>query len=138
MPAKDIYHEAVKNALIKDGWSILADPYKIKYKDAELFADLAAEKPLAAERNGRKIVVEIKSFLSPSPMRYFEIALGQYILYRNLISLTEPEYQIYLAIKDSIYENFFQRESIQDIVKINQLLLLVVEMEKEKILQWID
>jgi hypothetical protein len=128
----------VKNALIKDGWSILADPYKIKYKDAELFADLAAEKPLAAERNGRKIVVEIKSFLSPSPMRDFEIALGQYILYRNLISLTEPEYQIYLAIKDSIYENFFQRESIQDIVKINQLLLLVVEMEKEKILQWID
>jgi len=71
-------------------------------------------------------------------MRYFEIALGQYILYRNLISLTEPEYQIYLAIKDSIYENFFQRESIQDILKINQLLLLVVEMEKEKILQWID
>ncbi|NCR13567.1 MAG: XisH protein [Microcystis aeruginosa LL13-03] len=138
MPAKDIYHEAVKNALIKDGWSILAAPYKIKYKDAELFADLAAEKPLAAERNGRKIVVEIKSFLSPSPMRDFEIALGQYILYRNLISLTEPEYQIYLAIKDSIYENFFQRESIQDIVKINQLLLLVVEMEKEKILQWID
>ncbi|NCS42518.1 MAG: XisH protein [Microcystis aeruginosa BS11-05] len=133
-----MYHEAVKNALIKDGWSILADPYKIKYKDAELFADLAAEKPLAAERNGRKIVVEIKSFLSPSPMRDFEIALGQYILYRNLISLTEPEYQIYLAIKDSIYENFFQRESIQDIVKINQLLLLVVEMEKEKILQWID
>ncbi|GCA94145.1 fatty-acid synthase [Microcystis aeruginosa 11-30S32] len=71
-------------------------------------------------------------------MRDFEIALGQYILYRNLISLTEPEYQIYLAIKDSIYENFFRRESIQDIVKINQLLLLVVEMEKEKILQWID
>ncbi|MDB9414122.1 XisH family protein [Microcystis aeruginosa] len=138
MPAKDIYHEAVKNALIKDGWTILADPYKIKYKDAELFADLAAEKPLAAERNGRKIVVEIKSFLSPSPMRDFEIALGQYILYRNLISLTEPEYQIYLAIKDSIYENFFQRESIQAIVKINQLLLLVVEMEKEKILRWID
>ena len=66
-------------------------------------------------------------------MRDFEIALGQYILYRNLISLTEPEYQIYLAIKDSIYENFFQRESIQAIVKINQLLLLVVEMEKEKI-----
>ena len=35
MPAKDIYHEAVKNALIKDGWSILADPYKIKYKGVE-------------------------------------------------------------------------------------------------------
>ena len=63
MPAKDIYHEAVKNALIKDGWSILADPYKIKYKDAELFADLAVEKPIATkQQNGRRIIVEIKSF----------------------------------------------------------------------------
>ena len=44
MPAKDVYHDAVKNALIKDGWTITADPYKIKYKDAELFADLAVEK----------------------------------------------------------------------------------------------
>ncbi len=137
MPAKDVYHEAVKNALIKDGWTIAADPYKIKYKDAELFADLAVEKPIVAEQNGRRIVVEIKSFLSSSPMRDFEIALGQYILYRNLINLTEPEYQIYLAIKDSIYENFFQRESIQDITKINQLLLIVVDMEKEEILQWL-
>lgn len=136
--AKDIYHGAVKNALIKDGWTITADPYKIKYKDAQLFADLAVEKPIVAEQNGRKIVVEIKSFLSPSPMRDFEVALGQYILYQNLINLTEPEYQIYLAIKDSIYENFFKRESIQDITKITQLLLIVVDMEKEEILQWIN
>ncbi|MEY3868263.1 MAG: hypothetical protein RLZZ338_2154 [Cyanobacteriota bacterium] len=138
MPAKDTYHDAVKNALIKDGWSILADPYKIKYKDAELFADLAVEKTIAAEQNGRKIVVEIKSFLSPSPMRDFELALGQYILYRNIINFTEPEYQIYLAIPDSIYENFFKRESIQDVAKINQLLLIVVDMEREEILQWIN
>jgi XisH protein len=138
MPAKDVYHDAVKNALITDGWSILADPYKIKYKDAQLFADLAAEKPIAAEQNGRKIVVEIKSFLSPSPMRDFEMALGQYILYRSSIALTEPEYQVYLAIKESTYENFFKRDSIQDISKINQLFLIVVDMEKEEILKWID
>ncbi|WP_080605428.1 element excision factor XisH family protein [Microcystis aeruginosa] len=40
----------------------------MKYKDVELFADLAAEKPLAAERNRRKIVVEIKSFLILNPL----------------------------------------------------------------------
>ncbi len=71
-------------------------------------------------------------------MRDFELALGQYILYRNLIDLTEPEYQIYLAIKDSIYENFFKRDSIQTVTKLNQILLLVVDMEKEKITQWIN
>ncbi|WP_293075257.1 element excision factor XisH family protein [Okeania sp. SIO3B5] len=33
--------------------------------------------------------LQIKSFLSASAMRDFEMALGQYILYRNLINLTE-------------------------------------------------
>jgi hypothetical protein len=106
--------------------------------EVELFADLAVEKTIASEQKELRIIVEIKSFLSPSPMRDFEIALGQYILYRNLINFTETKYQIYLAIKDSIYENFFKRNSIQDITKINQLLLIVVDMEKEKILEWIN
>ncbi len=138
MPAKDIYHDAVKNALIKDGWTIIADPYTIKYKDAEIFADLAAEKLIAAAQNRKKIIVEVKSFLSPSLMQDFQVALGQYTLYRNFINLTEPEYEIYLAIKDSIYENFFKRASIQEIIQLNQLLLIVVEMEQEEILEWID
>jgi hypothetical protein len=138
MPAKDIYHNEVKNALLKDGWTITADPYFIKYEDAELYADLAAEKPIAAQRQGQKIVVEIKSFVGRSLMYDFHGALGQYMVYRNLIQLTEPEYKLYLAIDDVVYQNFFQRKSIQLITKENKLLLMVVEMEKEEILQWID
>jgi hypothetical protein len=37
--------------------------FTIRYKDVDLFADLAAEKPIAAERQGKKIVVEVKSFV---------------------------------------------------------------------------
>ena len=33
MSAKDIIHEAVKMALIKDGWIITDDPYTIEYND---------------------------------------------------------------------------------------------------------
>ena len=138
MPAKDIYHNEVKNALLKDGWTITADPYFIKYEDAELYADLAAEKPIAAQRQGQKIVVEIKSFVGRSLMYDFHGALGQYMVYRNLIQLTEPEYKLYLAIDDVVYQNFFQRKSIQLITKENKLLLMVVEMEKEEIMQWIN
>lgn len=76
MPAKDIYHNEVKNALIKDGWTITDDPYFIKYEDAELYADLAAEKPIAAERQGQKIVVEIKSFVGKSLMYDFHVGPG--------------------------------------------------------------
>ncbi|MBD2183601.1 XisH family protein [Planktothrix sp. FACHB-1355] len=138
MPAKDIYHDAVKNALIKDGWTITADPYTIEYEDAELYADLAAEKPIAAELNGRKIIVEIKSFISPSLMRDFENALGQYILYRNLLKLNNQRYEIYLAVRDSIFDTFFQRKSIQAVVKLNEIALIVFSNEREEIVEWIN
>jgi XisH protein len=147
MPARDLYHDAVKNALIKDGWTITADPYFIKYEDAELYADLAAERPIAsqfpegvmaAERNSEKIVVEIKSFVGRSPMYDFHGALGQYIVYRNLIQLTEPEYTLYLAIDDVVHEKLFQRKSVQAVVSSNQLLLLVVNIEEEEIVQWVN
>jgi len=79
MAAKDTYHQAVKNALIRDGWTITFDPYPIKYEEVKLLADLAGEKTISATREGKKIVVEIKSFLGRSPMREFETALGQYL-----------------------------------------------------------
>lgn len=138
MPAKDIYHNEVKNALIKDGWTITDDPYFIKYEDTELYADLAAEKPIAAERQGQKIVVEIKSFVGKSLMYDFHNALGQYIVYRKLIQLTEPEYKLYLAVDDVVYDNFFQRKSVQAVINENHLLLIVVNTEKEEIRQWIS
>ncbi|BAU15978.1 fdxN element excision controlling factor XisH-like protein (plasmid) [Leptolyngbya sp. NIES-3755] len=138
MPARDVYHDAVKNALIKDGWVITADPYIIKYEDAELYADLAAEQPIAAYRQEQKIVVEIKSFIGRSPMYDFHNALGQYIVYRNLIQLTEPEYTLYLAIDEAVYHEFFQRKSIQAILQANQLLLIVVNTTTEEIRAWIS
>jgi hypothetical protein len=41
--AKDMIHTQVKNALIKDGWSITADPFRVEFEELEIFADLAAE-----------------------------------------------------------------------------------------------
>jgi hypothetical protein len=136
MPAKDIYHNAVKSALVKDGWTITADPYRIVYEDAELYADLAAERPIAAERDAQKIVVEIKSFVGRSLMYDFHSALGQYMVYRQLIELTQPEYKLYLAIDDITDENFFQRKSIQAVIEANNLLMIVVDIEKEIIVRW--
>ncbi|WP_228051675.1 element excision factor XisH family protein [Sphaerospermopsis aphanizomenoides] len=45
---------------------------------------------------------------------------------------------IYLAIKESTYQNFFTRDSIKEIVQLNQILIIVVNVEKEEILQWIN
>ena len=139
MPAKDTYHDAVKNALIKDGWTITADPYPLEYEDVELYPDLAVEKLISENQKQRKIIVEIKSFISPSLIKDFQNALGQYILYRDLIKLAQDEYQeIYLAIKDEIHETFFQRKSIKAVVQLNKLDLVIINTEKEEIVQWIN
>ncbi len=80
MAKLDKIHDAVKRALIKDGWTITADPFRIEFEEYRLYADLAAERPIAAVRANEKIVVEIKSFLNRSSVSDFENALGQYLI----------------------------------------------------------
>jgi hypothetical protein len=52
MPKRDLFHDAVKNGLIKEGWTITDDPYKLDFGFTEAFVDLGAEKLLAAT-NGK-------------------------------------------------------------------------------------
>jgi hypothetical protein len=44
--------------------------------------------------------------------------VGQYAIYRSLIQATEPTYQLYLAIDDIPYENFFKHEGIAFIIRL--------------------
>jgi hypothetical protein len=137
MPAVDQIHDAVKNALIKEGWTITHDPYIIRYEGLTLFADLAAERLLALERGDQRIVVEIKSFLGASPIQDFKVMLGQYHLYRGLLDATAPERRLYLAISDQTHQDLFGQKAIQLIVQRYQLPLLVVNVEAEEVVRWI-
>jgi hypothetical protein len=138
MPAADIIHNAVKNALIKDGWTITADPYRIEYEEIDLFADLAAERPIAAERAGERIVVEVKSFVSRSLIQDLKIALGQYEIYLNFLELTAPERKLYLAISDQVHDDFFKLKAINVLVERLHLSLLVVNVPNEEVQRWIN
>lgn len=54
MPERDFFHDAVKSALVKEGWTITNDPLFIEFGGIDLYVDLGAEKVLAAEKDGRK------------------------------------------------------------------------------------
>ncbi|MBW4684703.1 MAG: hypothetical protein KME40_06285 [Komarekiella atlantica HA4396-MV6] len=41
-------------------------------------------------------------------------------------------------LKQSTYENFFQLKAIKIVFQQNQLLLIVVDIESEMIVQWIN
>lgn len=138
MPARDLYHDAVKSALIKDNWAIAADPYLIQCEDIDLAADIADARPIASERDGQKIVVEIECFVGRSLMTDFHQAVGRYKLYQMLLEKTAPEYELYLAIDDIICENFFRREGIDFLVRSSQIKFFAVNIEKGAIVQWIS
>jgi XisH protein len=137
MSAKDIYHDSCKQALIKDGWAISHDPYSLKVGKKDLFIDLAGEKLLTAEKDTQKIAVEIKSFISPSEIRDLEVALGQYILYQNVLSRIEPDRILYLAIRDASFMKLFEQEVGQILLENKVLKLLTFNPDQEIITRWI-
>ena len=137
MPQYDAYHDIVRNALVKDGWTITDDPFVIEFKGLRLYADLGAERPLAAERDGEKIVVEIKVFNSPSLITELQRAVGQYGIYRTYLKRVNPERELYLAIAKDVYQDFFQRPAIEEIVSDHKISLLVFDPETEEVVQWI-
>ena len=47
MPARDTYHMTVRNALVKDGWTITHDPFRLSWGGKDMYVDLGAERLLA-------------------------------------------------------------------------------------------
>ena len=138
MPAKDIYHNTVRTALEKDGWTITNDPLTLEIGDRSLFVDLGAEKILAAEKQGRKIAVKVKSFVSASPVHDLEEAVGQYIVYEDILELSEPERNIYLAVREEGYRDIFSEPLEQVLLRKKRLKLIVFDSSREIIIRWID
>ncbi|MCI5157450.1 MAG: fatty-acid oxidation protein subunit alpha [Candidatus Electrothrix sp. AUS1_2] len=139
MSARDIFHQQVKRALSKEGWSITHDPYWIKLagSDMNVYIDLAAEQVLAAEKEGVKIAVEIKSFLGTSFLSDFHAALGQYLDYRVALKQKEPERGLFLAVPLDVYESFFRRPFVQSVLSEYAVRLLTFDPQLEEVRSWI-
>jgi XisH protein len=137
MPAKDIYHNTVKNALTKDGWTITHDPLRLPWGPKDLYVYLGAEHLLGAAQGERKIAVEIKSFVGPSLVTDLEHALGQYILYHDIMTHVEPDRELYLAIRRTIFLDLFAEPIGRVLLDNRRLKLIVFDPRTEVIVQWI-
>ena len=137
MSVRDAFHEVVKKALQKDAWQITHDPLSFNLGGVKMSIDLAAEKIIAAERNGEKIAVEVKSFLeNSSAISEFYTALGQFINYRGALRRREPERVLYLAVPVITYKTFFQLDFPKDMIQENKLKMIVYDIESEEIVEW--
>ncbi len=138
MPARNIHHAIVVRALTADGWNITHDPYPISFGGKDLFVDLGAEEAtVAAEKEGRRIAVEIQSFLGRSPVRSLEEAVGQYEIYRILLAATDPGRSLYMAVSSGTYRGVLADTFGQLIVSALNLHIVVFDENQERIVQWI-
>ena len=132
-------HDLVKKALAKDGWTITHDPYRLRYGIADVYIDLAAEKAIAAEKEGRKIAVEVKSFVSASNISEFHTALGQFLNYRIALETSdEPERVLYLAVPRDVYQTFLRFEPAKTVIERYNVLLIIYNSDREEIERWIN
>jgi len=138
MAAKDVFHQQVRQALEKDGWTITADPLSLRWLGTTLQIDLGAERLIAAERGEERIAVEIKSFIGASAIADLENALGQFVLYRSALKTLDPTRKLFLAIRDEVYAAIFEQpegEFLREDVNIN---ILVFNADQEEVVQWIN
>jgi hypothetical protein len=137
MAAKDVYHDQVRSALVKDGWTITHDPYTLAIGHKAVFVDLGAEQMLAAEKQSRKIAVEVKSFQSPSDMHDFEVAMGQYVFYRSLMARIEPDRKLYLAVPHSVLLTTFDEAIAKPVLEDVGVAMLSFDPKEGRIMKWI-
>lgn len=137
MAAKDKYHQQVRRALEKDGWVITHDPYFLKLVGVNYPVDLGAEKLIAAQKEGEKIAVEIKSFVGESIPNEFHTALGQYLDYGLGLEEQEPERLIFLAIPEKTYQKIKKIPILLKALGRYQIKVVIFDPMTEEIKQWI-
>ena len=91
-----------------------------------------------AEKAGRKIAVEVKSFIGKSNLSELEKAVGQFIIYRFAIRREMPEYELFIAVGEKIYNKLFVHPDVIELVETEDLKIVVFNESKEVIVRWIN
>jgi XisH protein len=134
--ARDKIHEAVKNALIKDGWNVTDDPLILLPDDDKVEVDLGAEKIIIAEKGLEKIAVEIKAFNQPSIIYEFHRAIGQYFNYQTALIDSDSDRELFIAIPDVILQKLLSSRLISKSIERMNMKFVVVNLLTETIVEW--
>ena len=137
MAAKNVYHDAVRDALVADGWTITHDPLKITVGRHKLYVDLGASRdPIAATRGDERVAVEVQSFVADSDMDSLHHAVGQYVVYRALLRQQDPTRTLFLAVPVEAARDVFDEEIGQVVVTDLAVRLAVFDPDARRFTRW--
>ncbi|MCI0709173.1 MAG: XisH family protein [Chloroflexi bacterium] len=137
MPAIDLCEQQVIRALQKDDWLVTQQPVPIRI-DKSCAGYIYADLRLRQRQGGQSvIVVEVKCFTSKrTPLEEFYQAVGQYVVYRNALALNDTHIPVYLSVPVQVYQTFFKLPLIQSVINDMQVNLVVIDLDKEEVIQW--
>lgn len=59
-------------------------------------------------------------------------------MYLSFLEETSPESTLFLAISDKIKDKFFNKIAIRHVIKRFEVHLIIIDLEKEEIVEWIS
>lgn len=139
MSRRDDFHYPVRRALEKEGWAITHDPVILTFRDLRLKADIGAERYLAAEKEGQKVVVEVKDFDTTAMSSELQKMIGQLQLYEWALEEQASAQELFLAISKKVYDKYVQdtATAFHAIVERKRINLIVFDEVQEVITQWL-
>ena len=135
--AFDVCHEQIVRALEKAGWRVEEESVQLSVEERTVFIDIRAR--LDADGNTLQVLfVEVKCFPDKDRMTTeIYIALGQYMVYRTMLDQLGISFPLYLAVPGAIFTRIFD-STIMAIIQKNQIKLMTVNIDEERIEQWIE
>jgi XisH protein len=128
MPAIDQCHHQIVHALQKDGWTVQRKPYVLFISHRRLYIDIYAEN-YQVNQSQRIVIVEAKCFQdAKAELNELYTAIGQYIIYRNLLRQQNVSDRLFLAIPSEAYRGVFTEFALSVIGEF-QIKMIVVDLE---------
>jgi hypothetical protein len=136
--ATDICEPQVIRALEKEGWHLVRKPLPIRTGERTLLADFNVQRSVRGNRE-EIIIIEVKCFTHPeNDLQELYTAIGQYFVYQAALNLSDIELPLYLALPSVAYGRLVEDEVILFLFKNRAVKLLIVDIEKEQVTQWLN
>ena len=104
----------------------------------DLLIDLGAERIVAAERDGERIAIEIKSFVKLSLIQDLKETVGQFVIYEGALAESEKHAgrTLYLAIRNETYDPVFEEPIGEMLLRPSHLRLIAFDPDLEVVTLW--
>jgi hypothetical protein len=136
MSRLDYCHPQIVSALEKEGWTVAPVPLNIRTPTRVGYIDIQASRNINGTTQ-QIMLAEVKCFPDRSRTAELYHAVGQYVIYRATLAELNVTAPLYLAVPFDVYETIFDstaRRAVSD----NKIKLLIVNLDTETIVQWIE